>query len=73
MDTALGLRMLKQDMRYYCTPPNFIPCAAPGVDGIYYCFLTDFGVVERLEEAWIAVVSPMDVNVIWMVTRNQDC
>ncbi|MFC4600298.1 hypothetical protein [Cohnella hongkongensis] len=70
METAMGLRILRQDMRYYCTPPDFIPFAAPGVDGIHYCFVTDFGVADRLEEAWVAVVSPMDVNVIWMVARN---
>ena len=72
-DMELGLIMQKHDMRYHCTPPDFIPFASPGVDGIHYCFVTDFGTVESLEEAWIAIVSPMDFgNEIWIVARNID-
>lgn len=71
MDTEIGLLMQKHDMRYPCTPPDFIPFASPGVDGIHYCFVTDFGTVDRLDEAWIAVVSPMDFgNERWIVARN---
>jgi hypothetical protein len=71
MDLKLGLLMQKQDFRYACTPPDFIPFASPGVDGIHYCFVTDFGTVGDLENAYIAVVSPMDFdNEIAIVARN---
>lgn len=71
MDSKLGLLMQKQDFRYPCTPPDFIPFASPGGDGIHFCFVTDFGTVGDLENAYIAVVSPMDFdNEIWIVARN---
>ncbi|MDQ0115348.1 hypothetical protein [Paenibacillus harenae] len=71
MDFKLGLLMQKQDFRYHCTPPDFIPFASPGMDGIHFCFVTDFGTVDDLENAYIAAVSPMDFdNEIWIVARN---
>jgi hypothetical protein len=71
MDLEIGLLMQKYDMRYPCTPPDFIPFASPGVDGIHYCFVTDFGTVTDLEDAYIAVVSPMDFgSEIWLVASN---
>lgn len=71
MDLELGLIMQKYDFRYSCTPPDFIPFASSGCDGIHYCFVTDFGAVKDLEQAYIAVVSPMDFDsVIWLVAKN---
>ncbi|OMF28075.1 hypothetical protein BK133_18845 [Paenibacillus sp. FSL H8-0548] len=71
MDMELGLLMQKYDFRYHCTPPDFIPFASPGVDGIHYCFVTDFGTVKDLEQAYIAAVSPMDIDSeIWIVAKN---
>jgi hypothetical protein len=71
MDMELGLLMQKYDFRYHCTPPDFIPFASPGVDGIHYCFVTDFGTVNDLEQAYIAAVSPMDFDSeIWIVAKN---
>ncbi|WP_169083774.1 hypothetical protein [Paenibacillus sp. PL91] len=71
MDLEIGLRMQKYDMRYPCTPPDFIPFASPGVDGIHYCFVTDFGTITDLENAYIAVVSPMDFgSETWLIASN---
>ncbi|WP_053372039.1 hypothetical protein [Paenibacillus sp. FJAT-27812] len=71
MDLEIGLLMQKYDMRYPCTPPDFIPFASPGADGIHYCFVTDFGTVTDLEDAYIAVVSPMDFgSEIWLAASN---
>ncbi|WP_054023480.1 hypothetical protein [Bacillus sp. FJAT-28004] len=71
MDLELGLIMQKYDFRYHCTPPDFIPFASSGSDGIHYCFVTDFGAVTDLEHACIAVVSPMDYDSeIWLVAKN---
>ncbi|MFF2480768.1 hypothetical protein [Paenibacillus sp. NPDC058071] len=71
MDRQLGLCLTRSDFRYISTPPDFIPFATPGVDGIHYCFATDFGSVPNLEEANIAVVSPMDFgDAVWFVARN---
>jgi hypothetical protein len=62
LDRRLGLMPVHNDMRYTLTP---------GMDGIHYCFITDFGMVKDLEEAYIAVVSPMDYGShIWLVARN---
>ncbi len=71
MDRRLGLMPVHDNMRYESTPPDFIPFAQPGMDGIHYCFVTDFGTVTDLEEAYIAVVSPMDFGShIWLAARN---
>ncbi|MCA0755530.1 hypothetical protein KP806_10740 [Paenibacillus sp. N4] len=71
MRLKLGLMLDKQGDRYPCTPPDFIPFAWPGMDGIHYCFVTDFGTVPDLEDAYIAVVSPMDFGSrIWLAARN---
>ncbi|MGO4546561.1 hypothetical protein AB4Z29_17330 [Paenibacillus sp. 2TAB23] len=71
MDLELGLIMQKHDFRYPSTPPDFIPFASSGGDGIHYCFVTDFGTAADLEQAFIAVVSPMDSESgIWLVARN---
>ncbi|MEH7883417.1 hypothetical protein V7654_03725 [Bacillus sp. JJ1609] len=48
--------------RYLNTPVDLISFARPGMDGIHYGFLTDFGLVEDLENAYIVRVSPMDFD-----------
>ncbi|WP_141500109.1 hypothetical protein [Paenibacillus luteus] len=71
MDTELGLIMQRYDRRYPSTPPDFIPFASSGVDGIHYCFVTDFGAVNHLEDAYIAIVSPMDFgSEVSLIARN---
>jgi hypothetical protein len=59
------------DSRYLNTPLDLIAFARPGVDGIHYGFLTDFGLVEDLEEAYIVRVTPMDFDdPVKIVARN---
>ncbi|WP_421617085.1 hypothetical protein ACAF76_018170 [Brevibacillus sp. TJ4] len=71
LDRELGLIMEQEDIRYMSTPPDVIPFARAGVDGIHYGFLTDFGSVEDLEQAFIVCVSPMDFgNEVWLVAKN---
>ncbi len=70
-DSTLGFMLETEDTRYRQTPPDVIPFARPGVDGIHYGFLTEFGQVSDLEQAYIVCVSPMDFgNEIWIVARN---
>ncbi|MGG0412245.1 hypothetical protein [Peribacillus simplex] len=45
---------------YEMTPYDVIPFANIGCDGIHYGFLTDFGTVSDLENAFIVCISPMD-------------
>lgn len=59
------------DTRYLNTPLDAIAFARPGVDGIHYGFLTDFGQVEDLHEAYIVRVTPMDFeDPVQIVARN---
>jgi hypothetical protein len=59
------------ESRYLNTPLDVISFARPGVDGIHYGFLTDFGTVNSLEEAYIVRVSPMDFDdPVKLVARN---
>lgn len=59
------------DSRYLNTPLDVISFARPGVDGIHFGFLTDFGQVEDLENAYIVRVSPMDFDgPVKIVARN---
>jgi hypothetical protein len=59
------------DSRYLNTPLDLISFARPGVDGIHYGFLTDFGGVGDLEDAYIVRVSPMDFDEpVKIVARN---
>ncbi|MBY0162834.1 hypothetical protein H0178_44800 [Cytobacillus firmus] len=71
LDLDLGLIMTKEDIRYMSTPPDVIPFASCGVDGIHYGFLTDFGMVPDLEQAYIVSVSPMNFDQeVWLVAPN---
>ncbi|WP_142244678.1 hypothetical protein [Peribacillus simplex] len=45
---------------YEITPCDVIPFANIGCDGIHYGFLSDFGMVSDLENAFIVCISPMD-------------
>lgn len=57
--------------RYLNTPLDVIPFARPGADGIHFGFLTDFGQVKDLREAYIVRVSPMDFDdPVHIVARN---
>ncbi|MEW9053487.1 MAG: hypothetical protein AB2392_20170 [Neobacillus sp.] len=59
------------DSRYLNTPLDLISFARPGMDGIHYGFLTDFGGVGDLEDAYIVRVSPMDFeDPVKIVARN---
>ncbi|AET59763.1 MULTISPECIES: hypothetical protein [Paenibacillus] len=56
--------------RYMATPPDVIPFAHAGVDGIHYGFLTDFGLVKDLSQAPIVCISPVDWTGVWVVARH---
>jgi hypothetical protein len=56
--------------RYMATPPDVIPFAHAGVDGIHYGFLTDFGLEKDLSQAPIVCVSPVDWTGVWVVARH---
>ncbi|WP_423408240.1 hypothetical protein AABM38_21745 [Heyndrickxia sp. MSNUG] len=58
----LGYYFSLDDIRYLNTPLDLLSFARPGGDGIHYGFLTDFGLVKALEEAYIVRVSPMDID-----------
>jgi len=48
-----------------------IKFASPGVDGVHFGFLTDFGQVKDLEDAYIVRVDPMDSDEpVHIVARN---
>jgi hypothetical protein len=67
----LGYYFSLDDFRYLNTPLDLLSFASTGGDGIHYGFLTDFGLVEDLEEAYIVRVSPMDFDdPIKIVARN---
>jgi hypothetical protein len=64
-----GLESLES--RYLNTPLDVISFARPGMDGIHYAFLTDFGSIDDLENAYIVRVSPMDFDdSVKIVARN---
>ncbi|MCA1035680.1 hypothetical protein LCL90_13655 [Bacillus infantis] len=59
------------DSRYLNTPLDVISFARPGIDGIHFGFLTDFGSVSDLHNAYIVRVSPMDFDdPVKIVARN---
>ncbi|UHA72177.1 hypothetical protein [Paenibacillus sp. 481] len=72
-DKPLELSMHVDDNGYHyaSTPLDVISFGSNGCDGIHYGFLTDFGTVEHLEEAYIVCVSPMDFgDEVRIVARN---
>lgn len=67
----LSLFLLDDDYSYDVTPYDVIPFARIGADGIHYGFLTDFGRVKDLEEAFIVCISPMNFgNHVKIIARN---
>lgn len=71
LDFHLGLILQDERFRYISTPPDVIPFASAGVDGIHYGFLTDFGTVSDLEQAYIVCVSPMSFgDEIWLAAPS---
>lgn len=73
LDFQMGIIMTKGEIRYMSTPPDVIPFATAGVDGIHFGFVTDFGTASDLEDAYITAVFPMDFgSEIQLVARNLD-
>lgn len=67
----LSLFLLDEGYAYDVTPYDVIPFASIGADGIHYGFLTDFGRVKNLEEAFIVCISPMNFgNHVKIIARN---
>ncbi|MFE4894507.1 hypothetical protein [Peribacillus butanolivorans] len=60
LDGDLSLCLQLDFPHYEVTPYDAIPFANIGCDGIHYGFLTDFGRVSDLENAFIVCISPMD-------------
>ena len=59
------------ESRYLNTPLDVIPFARPGVDGIHVGFLTDFGQVSDLLDAYIVRVTPMNFDQpVEIIARN---
>lgn len=59
------------ESRYLNTPLDVIPFARPGVDGIHIGFLTDFGQVPDLLDAYIVRVMPMNFDQpVEIIARN---
>jgi hypothetical protein len=54
----IGLQPCLHDYYDPISPPDFIPFASTGGDGIHFGFLTDFGQVLTLSEAPIVCISP---------------
>jgi len=60
LDEQFGLRLTGDFPHYHVTPLDLIPFGDIGMDGIHYGFLTDFGTVQNLDDAFIVLISPMD-------------
>jgi len=67
---TVWLRLEKTNFRYFITPPDLITFTSTGGDGIHFGFLTDFGQVEDLEEAYIVCVRPTNDPPLKIVARN---
>lgn len=65
-----GFRPSIHDDSYPITPPDLIPFANTGGDGIHFGFLTDFGKVPTLTEAPIVCVSPTNDPPIRYMAHN---
>ncbi|WP_144528127.1 hypothetical protein [Peribacillus simplex] len=72
LDSDLSLCLQLDFPHYEITPYDVLPFANIGCDGIHYGFLTDFGMVSDLENAFIVCISPMDDfdSHIKIVARN---
>jgi hypothetical protein len=66
----IGLQPCLHDYTDPISPPDLIPFATTGGDGIYFGFLTDFGQVPTLTEAPIVCVSPTNDPPIRYIADN---
>ena len=66
----IGFRLLDDYEPHFITPPDLIPFADTGGDGIHFGFLTDFGAVHRLEDAPVVCVTPTNDPPIRLIARN---
>lgn len=66
----LLLRPAPEAMPYSITPPDFIPFAETGGDGIQFGFLTDFGETTDLSKAPIICVTPTNDPPIRYMARS---
>ncbi len=67
---SIGFQPCFHDFFYSITPPDVIPFANTGGNGIHFGFLTDFGEVSTLTEAPIVCVSPTDDPPIKYMAQN---
>jgi hypothetical protein len=73
VDLSLYIIGLQPCLHDYCdpiSPPDFIPFASTGGDGIHFGFLTDFGQVPTLSEAPIVCVSPTNDPPLRYIANN---
>lgn len=68
--SQIGLIPDLDNTPYFITPPDLIPFASTGGDGIHFGFLTDFSTVPNLEEAPIVCVTPTNDPPIRYIARN---
>lgn len=66
----IGLIPIVEFHPYSITPPDLIPFAQTGGNGIHFGFLTDFGSVSDLMDAPIVCVSPTNDPPIRYIARN---
>jgi hypothetical protein len=67
----IGLRLPNgEDYRYPDTPPDLLPFACTGGDGIHFGVLTDFGTARALDRAPIVCVSPTNDPAVTLVAAN---
>ncbi len=58
------------DFRYNITPLDIVPFAYTGGNGIHFGFLTDFGLVNSLDDAPIVIIAPTYDPPIRLVAKN---
>lgn len=68
--SLIGFRIIDSYNPYSITPPDLIPFADTGGNGIHFGFLTDFGSVNSLKFAPIVCVTPTDDPPIRLIARN---
>lgn len=66
----IGIRPVHSYYSYSITPPDLIPFADTGGDGIHFGFLTEFGQIENLNSAPIVCVTPTNDPPIRLLART---
>jgi hypothetical protein len=66
----IGFQPCLHDFSYSISPPDLIPFANTGGDGIHFGFLTDFGQVSTLKEAAIVCVTPTNDPPLRYIATN---